>query len=218
MIFRGGNFCCVMYAYKVSGFQPPAAMGGKTSFLQKLCLIKKSFTMYAKENISAADQQIWANSGLAADQTSTSSVDYNGAKSLTLNEGKAYLETFEANDETRHFARFGVSLDNGYTGKESGRQLFKGVYMQLPKDAEIKDFTITRSNGSEATVKGIDCPAPMRLLRRFPSLSHDIDGHVPFKGQAQRVNLKTIDKAVVLTYDKYGKRFMRIVENYAVEA
>ena len=174
--------------------------------------------MYKPENISAADQQIWANSGLAADQTSTSSVNYDGADSLTLNEGKAFLETFEQNDEKRPFARFGVSLNNGFTGKESARQLFKGVYMALPEKAEIKDFTMTRSNGSEITVKGIECPTPMRLNRRFPSLSHDIDGHVPYKATAQKINLKKIDKVLVLSYDNHGKRFLRIVENYAVEA
>lgn len=208
-----------MYGDKVSAFQPPATMGGKTNSHRNSFINKSFFTMYAKENISAADQQIWANSGLAADQTSTSSVDYNNAKSLTLNEGKARLDTFEAEGgEKRHFARFGVSLDNGFTGKESGRQLFREVYMNLPKDAEIKDFNITRSNGSVVKVQGIECPSPMRLMRRFPSLSHDVDGFVPFKSQAQKINLKTIDKALVLTYDNTGKRFLRIVENYAVEA
>lgn len=175
--------------------------------------------MYEKENISVADQQIWANSGVAADQTSTSSVDYNNANSLTLDEGKARLDTFEVEDgKKRNFARFAVSLDNGFTGKESGRQLFKEVYTDYPKDAKLTPFTIKRSNGSLTEVQGMECPSPMRLKRRFPSLSHDVDGNVPYKRLAQKINLKMIDKALVLTYDYTGHRFLRLVENYAIEA
>lgn len=180
---------------------------------------------YSKSNISQATQQMWQAAGLAVDQTSTSAIDYTGAKSLTLNDGEAHLCSFEGKDRqtgnpsTFHFARWNVSLDNGVSDKESSRQLFRGVYMTLPKDAQVKDFSITRSNGSVVTVKGIECPNNMKLLRRFPSLTHQSSGYVPFKEEAQTISLKEIDNAVVLSYDINGKRFLRIVDKgYAIEA
>ena len=180
---------------------------------------------YSKNQISEATQQMWASSGLNADQTATSAIDYAGAKSLTLNDGEAYLCSFEGvdrqtgNPSTFHFGRWSVTLDNGVTDKESSRQLFKGVYMVLPKNAEVKDFSIRRANGETVTVKGIEYPTGAKLLRRFPSLNHQISGHVPFKEVAQTINLKEIDNAVVMSYDINGHRFLRIVDKgYAIEA
>lgn len=174
---------------------------------------------YSKNQISEASQQMWASSGLAADQTATSAIDYAGATSLTLKSGEAYLCSFENDGKTNHFGRWMISLNNGVTDKESSRQLFKGVYMQLPANAEVKDYTVKRANGTEITVKGIEFPNGAKLLRRFPSLNHQISGYVPFKETDQNIDLKEIDNAVVLTYDSTGHRFLRIVDKgYAIEA
>ncbi len=174
---------------------------------------------FSKENISDATQNMWREAGLSADQTTTSAIDYAGATSLTLESGEAHLCSYEADGQKGHFARFGVRLSNGIADKESGKQLFRNVYAILPKNAEVKNFNVKRANGTIVSVKGISMPEDgIKLLRRFPSLTHQTSGYVPYKDAAQTITLKAINNAVVMAYDEDRKPFLRIVDgDYYVE-
>lgn len=180
--------------------------------------------MFKKESISAADQQIWAAAGVQADQTSDSTVSYEGAKKLSLIEGKGCLRSFENQGNTQWFAKFGIEL-NGASGasgaslKESGKQLFRNVYfVPTAEDLKVKaSFTVRRGRTDTQEVDGLPM-SPKNLLRRFPSLHHDVDGNVPFVAEKQTIDLKSIPVACVVAYTTDGTAFYRVVENYVVEA
>lgn len=174
---------------------------------------------YNSNNITDADQKIWSASGVAADQTSSNMPNYSSATTLTLCEGKASLRSFEADGETKSFAAFQINVD-GDIIKESGKQLFREVYVPLTEE-QLKEVTTyqIKSNGKLKTVKGLAWPeGGVTFHRRFPTLKHDVNGSVPYVEQAQVVQLTKLNNVGIMGFATDGKRFIRIIDSIAVDA
>lgn len=184
---------------------------------------------FQSSNISAATRAAFdkaAEDGGRFDYMSNNSVNYAGAKKLTLVAGVATPCRVELNGQVRHFAKFSIKLD-GRTALEAGRQLFNPTYVVIDDATAAKatDYAIPRGTRT-VTQKAIaydNMPSGFTLNRRFPTLEHKLDGNVPFVAADKEIDLKTLPLVGVRQFiadpADPSKQIVvyRLVKDYVVE-